>query len=84
MDIKELQKIIQLCRKSGVTSIKLEGVELTLSEDAPAPAKPRGKSATKASAPSLNDKIALEGELSDEALMYWSTNYVPEETNKEP
>lgn len=29
-DLKELQKVIQLCQKSGVTHIKLEGLELQL------------------------------------------------------
>lgn len=85
MELKELQKLIQLCRKSGVTSIKIEGVELTLSEEAPAPAKPRGKSAAKASASeklTQEDRQALEGQLSPEELMFWSTNYVPEETQE--
>lgn len=76
MDLKELSKLIQLCRKSGVLSIKMEGVELTLTEDAPAPAKPRGKSAVKSKASEVagHDKTELEGELSAEELMFWSSN----------
>ncbi len=81
MNLKELQKLISLCRKSGVLSIKMEGVELTLSEETPAAPKPRGKAAQKAAtanAPS-RDPIELEGEMTPEQLMYWSTNYVDAE-----
>lgn len=81
MNLKELQKLIRLCRRTGVLSIKMEGVELTLSEETPAPAKPRGKSATKSTEASVSprDKTELEGELSPEELMFWSVNYVPED-----
>lgn len=76
MDLKELQKLIQLCRKHNVLSIKLSGVELTLSEEAPAPAKPRGKSSTaKASQMPLRDKEDLQREITEEDLLLWSSNY---------
>lgn len=85
MDLKDLQKLIQLCRKSGVLSIKMEGVELTLSEDAPAAAKPRGKAAVKAKATASpdHDKTELEGEMSPEALLFWSSNYTSDEDKAE-
>lgn len=75
MTLNELQKLIQLCRKTGVTSIKMEGVELTLTPDAPAPAKPRGKSAAAKAAPETHDKTELEDKLTDEQLLFYSVNY---------
>ncbi len=75
MNLKELQKLIALCRKSGVLSIKMEGVELTLSEDTPPAPKPRGKAAQKVAADTTRDPIELEGEMTPEQLLYWSTHY---------
>lgn len=76
MNLKELQKLISLCRKSGVLSIKMEGVELTLSEEQAAAPKPRGKAAQKAAAEApTRDRIELEGEMTPEQLLYWSTHH---------
>lgn len=35
MDIKELEALIKLCRKTGVINLTLEGVSLTLAPEAP-------------------------------------------------
>lgn len=35
MDLKNLEAIIRLCRKTGVSTISIEGVTLTLSPEAP-------------------------------------------------
>lgn len=46
MDLKELEAIIKLCRKLGVTNIKTDSVDLTLTAEAPAsPYKRRTKKA---------------------------------------
>lgn len=40
-DLKELSRVIALCRKQGVKSIKIDNVELTLHDVAPTPTKRR-------------------------------------------
>jgi len=35
MELKQLEAIIRLCRKTGVSTISIEGVTLTLSPEAP-------------------------------------------------
>lgn len=34
-DLKQLEKVITLCRKKGVKSIKIDNVELTLADEVP-------------------------------------------------
>lgn len=73
-DLTYVQDLIKLCRKQGVTTIKLGGLELTLSENTPAPAKPRGKSAKRANHGEQGD-IESDGweSLSDEEKLMWSS-----------
>lgn len=84
-NLKELQKLIQLCRKTGVESIKVDNVEFHLGK-APAKAyKPQAEVLTdplaNASVPKPNiyneisevDKIEMPDELTDEQLMNWSS-----------
>ncbi len=65
-DLKYLEKLIALCRKKGVTVVKVGGLELTLSEDAPV-SKPRGKAANKpkedANPPESFDTLSPEDQL---------------------
>ena len=69
-DIKELDKLIALCRKRGITTIKLGELELTLSEDAPV-SKPRGKAAKKPyEAP--GEPESFDG-MSEEDRLFWSS-----------
>lgn len=35
MDLKQLEQVIRLCRKMGVSTISIEGVTLTLTPEAP-------------------------------------------------
>jgi hypothetical protein len=74
-DIKELAKIISLCRKKGVESFKISenGIELSFS---PAPVKTRASKK-----PSL---VTEEGEgflanLTPEDKLFWSSPSVPDE-----
>ncbi len=68
-DLKELDKLIALCRKRGVSVVKMGELELTLSDSAPA-SKPRGKAAKKAhEAPGDPESFDL---LSDEEKLFWS------------
>lgn len=46
MDLKEIERLIKLCRKTGVSSVTVDGVTLTLSPQAPPSSyKRRAKSA---------------------------------------
>lgn len=83
-DLKDLSKLLTLARKHGVKTLKIDGIEFTLSDMHPQPAKPRGKSAAKAAstAPSQSEvAAALERELSPEELLFWSSNYDPATMN---
>jgi hypothetical protein len=85
MNIKELQKLITLCRKQGVTSIKMEGVELQLG---PEPVKQAKRPAVEMPnfdpgsipRPSLKpwetetvEKIETDAPTGDE-LLFWSAD----------
>ena len=70
-DLKELDKLIALCRKRGVTVVKVGELQLTLSEDAPA-SKPRGKAAAKKAAEAPGEPENFDS-LSEEDKLFWST-----------
>lgn len=86
-NLKELQKVISLCQKTGVTSIKIDGIELLLG---PMPNKPPKQVDFSADFPeaslsvpkyapttrsdevkSIADKIATD-ELTQDQLMFYS------------
>lgn len=78
-DLKELKKLIKLCRDNGVQSIRFDGVELHLG-DIPSPIDTRkypdltAKGQAQPLAPggiTDNTKILTE-ELSEEQLLYYS------------
>lgn len=87
-NLKELQKVIHLCQKSGVTSIKIDGIELLLGPVPNKPPKPVDFSSdfpeASISVPkyspstrsdevkSIADKIATD-ELTSEQLMFYSS-----------
>lgn len=84
-DLKELKKLLVLCRQQGVESIKIADIEFHLGK-APAKAyKPQAEVLTdplaNASVPKPNiyneisevDKIEMPDELTDEQLMNWSS-----------
>lgn len=71
-DLKQLNKLIQLCRKQGVKVIKIDNMELTLSDDLPT--KPGKKQvAQQPQAPSIFESDSL----TDEQLLDWSLMSVP-------
>jgi hypothetical protein len=82
-DLKQLDKVIALCRKRGVKSIKIDNVELTLSEDAPAK-QTRKKSNTKeAEQVSATVDTAFESDSpTEDELLFWSSVQVPESEMK--
>lgn len=70
-DLKELDKLIALCRKRGIKTVKVGDLELTLDE-APV-SKPRGKAAQKPSYGS-QEEFKTEGVPSEEDLLFWSAS----------
>lgn len=60
-DLKNLAKIIALCRKTGVTDLEIDGVKLSL-----APTAPTKRTRAK------NDEPQTESSFSDEDALFWS------------
>jgi hypothetical protein len=75
--LKDLEKLINLCRKTGVDTIKVDNIELKLGE-APYKAPKATKQETQANTPptyapgGITEEIKVEG-LTQEQLLYWST-----------
>jgi hypothetical protein len=71
MNLKEFEQLIKTCRKYGVTSATVDGVSLTLSDEAP-------KSNYKKKSEEPATEVALEPDevdfdsLSDEEKLFWS------------
>lgn len=86
-DLKDLKKLIELCRKTGVDSIRVDGVELHLGALASKQrAKPRGINASIVADPLANAKIEYTPvsqdmeELTDEQLLFYSSQGHEQET----
>lgn len=80
-DLKQLDKLIALCRKRGIKSVKIDNIELTLSEDAP-PTRTRGKKANSVkTSDSSSDTPSEDGwdSLSDEEKLFYSASGMPED-----
>ncbi len=67
MDIKELAKIIDLCRKKGIESLKMNDLELKLGE-LPIPRK-RAIEAT--------ESTPEDAAITQEDLLFWSSQGAP-------
>lgn len=61
--LKELSKLIDLCRKKGVESLELSGIKLNLSKDAP-PKKLNSEQSKEA---------VEEPQYTDEEMLLWSS-----------
>lgn len=77
-DLKQLDKLIALCRKRGVTVIKIDNMELTLSESAPVKSSKKQDQLPQSSA-----SLFESDTLTDEQLLNWSIMEVPT-GNEEP
>lgn len=78
MTHKELKKLADTCRKSGISFFKNSEIEFTLSDVRPPVArKPRGK---KASQPQVfeNEETQQEENISENELLFWSSGGSPE------
>lgn len=84
-DLKDLEKILKLCRKQGVTEIEVGGLKLKLGD------LPQRQSTRQDQTQDDNDEIAdpfanfPDGILTPEQLAYYSAGGVPEDDpeNKE-
>lgn len=76
-DVKQLDKIIQLCRKRGVKSIKIDNVELTLSESEPV----RHKASAKKASADPSESFESDSPTDDE-LLFWSVRLPQDETKE--
>lgn len=74
-NLKELEKLLKLCRKQGVTEIKLGTIELKLGE------LPYDNTNVKNLAEEVGNKYQNfpDGELTPEQLMFYSSGGVPED-----
>lgn len=67
---KEIQKLAKACRKAGIRTFKAEGIEFTLTEEAPRSTRASQK-ATKQ--PTLaQDETFQSDTLTEEQMMFWS------------
>lgn len=66
-NIKELESLLKLLRKQGVTDFKCEGFEIKLGDE---PVKAKNGTAQ------TDDKIETDGALSDEELLFWSSSQI--------
>lgn len=74
-NLKELEKLLKLCRKQGVIEIKLGTIELKLGE------LPYDNTSVKNLAEEVGDKYQNfpDGELTPEQLMFYSSGGLPED-----
>lgn len=73
IDLKKLDKLIALCRKRGVKVVKVDGLELTLSEEAPIKSN-RKQQKTIESSSDAKEAFKASEELTPEQIMFWSSN----------
>lgn len=82
--LKQLQQLIALCQKTGVHSIKVDGIELELG-DAPAVTSNKVRAVTSSNEPSvfdpgsilvpasISEQVETE-ELTEEQMLFYSSN----------
>jgi hypothetical protein len=89
-DLKALDKIIALCRKRGVKVIKIDNIELTLSEEAPVSAYKQTKAAKKSAYKLTKETDPMAGfesdSLTEDQLLFFSVapGGIPTDGSQEP
>lgn len=80
MDLKELAKLAQVCRKHGIKSFKNEELEFTLTEDLVVK-ETRGRK-PKITTPPVSDSSVSVPEVgpTEEELLFWSSGIAPTES----
>lgn len=82
-DLKQLNKLIALCRKQGIKTIKMGELELTLSEDAPVKTGRAARKAAKAEPESVQGEIDAFDTLTDEEKLFWSVTGQADDASEE-
>lgn len=73
-DLKKLDKLIALCRKRGVVECEVQGFKFKLQEDF-TPRTPKAREEENLEVqPFPEEPTALPGDLTDEQLLFYSTN----------
>lgn len=78
-DLKQLDRVIALCRKRGVKSIKIDNVELILNEEAPTQTKRKRKAVPLDQLPTSEDSSFDSDMPSEMELLFASAGGVPPE-----
>jgi hypothetical protein len=87
-NLKDLDKLIQLCRKRGVTDITIDGITLTLGMEPVKEAKleqenyPIQQQIYTPGGITENTKIQIPQELTDAELLFWSSRSEQEDQNE--
>lgn len=68
-DIKQLGKLIDMCRKKGVDTIKIDNMEIKLRLDAYEETKHHAID---------NSEIKTENQYTDEETLFWSSAGIPD------
>lgn len=71
-NLNDLSKIIDLCRKKGVDSIEIQGIKLSLRDEAP-PSNYKKKKEIG------SDVIQTENQFTEDDALFWSSAGIPEE-----
>lgn len=72
MTLIEIKRLIALCRKNGIVSIKCDGVDIIFGDSPVKVTRTSKKAAAKAEVVSDNTKFETDS-LSAEALLFWSS-----------
>lgn len=82
---KDLKRLAAACRKAGIRTFKGEGIEITLTDDAPETKRRGRRAAAAASAPTSSLDPASQAALvedpnrpSEEAMLFWSVGEAPD------
>lgn len=81
-DLKQLDKMIQLCKKRGVQSVEINGLKLVFAEEPSKPTRSRKAKSTQGSGEVDDGKIESDS-LTEQQLLMWSVSDPSEEPAKE-
>lgn len=82
-DFKSIRKLADICRKAGIKSFKNADFEFTLTDDAPISNYKRRKSTIQTDTTTKPvDSTFKSDSISNEALLFWSTQDLDEADNE--
>lgn len=81
-DYKALKKLADACRKAGIKTFKGDGIEFTLTDEAPVSQYKQTKRATAVPANLIEDAFTSDS-LPEDALLFWSAGPSTDETPTE-